>query len=344
MASSPPALETVREDAAVSEIAGAFTGVRPPAWRGWAISTVKVAVAAGLLAWLVLSGRLDFTRLLHAAPTWSMAGVAALTLTSMALPAWRWHMLLKAQGLNEPFWRVLRLTWVGYFTALVLPGAAGGDLAKGYFMLRLQPEARVRALSTVLVDRLLGVYSLLLLATLAIGWMFWQGTLPPLVGTIAGTTLSLFLGTTAAAAALWLRPSRRLLLAVFPRTWKQAFAETMDLYQARLRCLFACLLLSVLSNTLAVLSLAGAAECVGSQAPFEAVFLAGPLVVLSNCLPLSPGGIGVAEAASEGLFGAFGVSGGAEMMLLVRITIALLSVPGCFWMTTERPAGRRVRA
>src|SRR5438105_3399441 len=135
---------------------------RPAPWRGWLIWGAKATVAIGLLTWLILSGRLDFMRLVQIGPSWSMAGLVALSFGSMFLPAWRWQLLLKAQGIHEPFGRILRLTWVGYFAALVLPGAAGGDVAKSYFLLRLRPEERVRAVSTVLADRLLGVYSLLM--------------------------------------------------------------------------------------------------------------------------------------------------------------------------------------
>jgi uncharacterized membrane protein YbhN (UPF0104 family) len=334
MASAPvPTLDAPQPEAAVR------SAPRPSAWRGRLVWGAKVAVAAGLLAWLVLSGRLDVARLFRVGPSWALLGLVALTAGSMALPAWRWQLLLKAQGLHEPFWRVLRLTWVGYFANLVLPGAAGGDVAKGYFMLRLRPEARVRALSTVLADRLLGVYSLLLLGGASVGWLAWQGSLPPAVGAMAGATLLLLAGTTAGAVALWVRPLRRLVLAVLPRRWGQAWTESFELYHARTGWLFVCLLISVLSNALVVLSLGSAAACVGDSVPPGALFLAGPLVVLANCLPISPGGVGVAEAAAEALFGAFGVAGGAGMMLLVRITIALLSVPGCLGATAARRGG-----
>src|SRR5438552_1736540 len=130
MASSP----VTTPDAAEPE-AAALPEPRSSAWRRWLVWGAKAAVAIGLLTWLVWSGRLDFSRLLWVGPSWSMAALVALTFGSMVLPAWRWQLLLKAQGIHEPFGRILRLTWVGYFSALVLPGAAGGDVAKGYFLL-----------------------------------------------------------------------------------------------------------------------------------------------------------------------------------------------------------------
>ncbi|MNC96004.1 hypothetical protein D3C83_132610 [compost metagenome] len=58
--------------------------------------------------------------------------------------------------------------------------------------------------------------------------------------------------------------------------------------------------------------------------------------MLANCLPISPGGIGVAEAASEGLFAVFAVTVGAEMMLLVRLVTVVVSIPGCFGIRLVR--------
>ena len=330
MALSPATLDAIEPVAAVQ------TERRPSAWRGRLVWGAKVAVAIGLLTWLVWSGKLDFARLVRVGPSWSMAALVALTFGSMVLPAWRWQLLLKAQGLHEPLTRILRLTWVGYFGALLLPGAAGGDVARGHFLLRLRPEARVRALSTVLVDRVLGVYSLLLLGGLSVSWLAWQGTMPTAVGAMAGVMLSLLGGVTAGALVLWVRPCRRLLLAVLPRGWGRAWMESFDLYHARFGWLLLCLLISLFSNSLVVLSLGCAAGCTGDPVPLGALFLAGPLVVLANCIPISPGGIGVAETASEGLFAAFGVMGGAEMMLLVRIATILLSFPGCLGMSAER--------
>jgi uncharacterized protein (TIRG00374 family) len=46
-----------------------------------------------------------------------------------------------------------------------------------------------------------------------------------------------------------------------------------------------------------------------------------PLVTLANMLPLSPGGVGVAESASAVLYAAAGYAGGASGMLLTRIVI-----------------------
>jgi uncharacterized membrane protein YbhN (UPF0104 family) len=71
-----------------------------------------------------------------------------------------------------------------------------------------------------------------------------------------------------------------------------------------------------------------AARLLGERIPWDATFLAGPLIVLSNCLPLTPGGMGVAEAVSSGLFASVGTLCGAEMMIILRLCSTAVSLPG----------------
>ncbi len=71
-----------------------------------------------------------------------------------------------------------------------------------------------------------------------------------------------------------------------------------------------------------------AGRLLGGMVTWDDAFLAGPLIVVANCLPITPGGIGLAEAASSELFAHLGSAGRAEMMVLTRICGALASLPG----------------
>jgi putative exporter of polyketide antibiotics len=79
---------------------------------------------------------------------------------------------------------------------------------------------------------------------------------------------------------------------------------------------------------MAIASFAVAGRMLGEIVTWDATFLAGPLVFLVNSLPITPGGIGLAEATSSELFSRLGSAGGAEIMILFRICSALLSLPG----------------
>jgi uncharacterized membrane protein YbhN (UPF0104 family) len=287
----------------------------------------KLAVGVGLIAWLVADGKLQVRRLLEVPLGGSFALLGIAVGVSLVLPVWRWWWLLRIQRVREPFAKVLTLTWVGYFTGLFLPGAASGDLAKGYFIWCRHPRMRARALSTVLADRALGLFSLVFLGSISTAWLVMTGGFSGAAFGIALVNLVLFT-VMFVGACLALSPLRVLLLRVVPARIRIAFEESIDLYRASKGGILGCFIISVLSSLLTVLALAVAAGLVGQEIPPEATLVAGPLIILSNCLPFSPGGVGLAETVSDRVFNGLGLLGGAEAMLLLRLWIVLLSLPG----------------
>jgi uncharacterized membrane protein YbhN (UPF0104 family) len=288
----------------------------------------KIALAVSLLTWLLLSGRLQLGRLASVSLDWRLAVLLALVAGSMILPAFRWWWLLRIQGLREPLGKILRLTWAGYLAALVLPGAASGDLAKTYLILRRRSQTRARAFSTVLADRFLGLHSLFCLGALSVVWIALHGEAGVAGRTMAAAILVPLAAMTIALPALLWRPTRRSLFRILPAGWRDAWDESFVLYYAGLRQVLGCFGLSLLSNVMTVASLAVAGRLLGQMVTWDAAFLAGPLIVVANCVPITPGGIGLAEAASSELFAHLGLGGGAEIMILLRACGFLLSLPG----------------
>ena len=236
---------------------------------------------------------------------------------------------MRIQGLQEPLWKVVKLTWSGYLAALVLPGAASGDLAKTYLILRQRDEGRARAFSTILADRFLGLHSLFCLGACSILWIAAEGELSDVAfeAFVAATLIPLTAMSVSLAALLWCR-TRTMLFRIIPAAWREAWDESFILYYTKLPQLFGCFGLSVCSSAMTVGSLAVAGSLLDEVVPLDAAFLAGPLIVVANCLPITPGGIGLAEAVSSNVFGRLGSTCGAEMMVLTRICVAIVSIPG----------------
>jgi uncharacterized membrane protein YbhN (UPF0104 family) len=63
-----------------------------------------------------------------------------------------------------------------------------------------------------------------------------------------------------------------------------------------------------------------------------------PLGFMANVVPLTPGGLGVGEAAFDGLFRLAGFSGGAELLLAWRLLTVL---PAAVGLVVYFQAGRR---
>ncbi|HLW66086.1 MAG TPA: lysylphosphatidylglycerol synthase transmembrane domain-containing protein [Gemmataceae bacterium] len=83
----------------------------------------------------------------------------------------RWYVLVRAQQLPFSFGSAMGIGLVGYFFNTFLPGSVGGDLVKAAFIAREQSRRTV-AVSTVVIDRVVGLWGLVALIA-AIGGIYW---------------------------------------------------------------------------------------------------------------------------------------------------------------------------
>ncbi|MEN8376545.1 MAG: lysylphosphatidylglycerol synthase domain-containing protein, partial [Gemmatimonadota bacterium] len=130
-------------------------------WTTWA----RLAIGVGLLG--VLLSRVDLSQRTIRIGAEVVLGVGvtgALLLLAQAVSALRWKEILGAQA---PAWGFLfRLYLIGNFFSLFLPTSVGGDAVRAVAASRALP-ARAAAVTSVVVDRLIGVAALL--AYLALG-------------------------------------------------------------------------------------------------------------------------------------------------------------------------------
>jgi uncharacterized protein (TIRG00374 family) len=296
------------------------------------IAAGKYSLALALLVWLVWSGRLEPAALASG----HMPGLHALGLSV------RWWRLLALQGIALPFPRALRITWIGYFYALLLPGIGGGDVVRGLYVFREASGAKLRATATVLVDRAVGLYASLCLAGIAlVETERWRGASDLRLQPIRLTVLALLVLCSAASALfLWGR-SRRFLVRFPAARLAARLSDIAEAFAAQRRTLGSCFLLSLASSAsfLAAFWVAGRVLPVDLSA--TQVLLVVPLVLIANALPLSPGGVGVGETVAAVLFAACGVANGATVMLMVRVWQALVRVPG---LLLQVAGGRVTRA
>ncbi|HVT30037.1 MAG TPA: lysylphosphatidylglycerol synthase transmembrane domain-containing protein [Lacipirellulaceae bacterium] len=304
--------------------------------RAWWLPALKAVLAAGIIGWLC-TGPLNMRLLSGVLGSGHLAFLGAIVFASMFLPAIRWYWLLRIQRLNVTLWAVVRMTWIGYVTGLILPGAVSGDLAKGYLVLRDQPEGRARGLSTVLVDRFIGLYTMMTLGVVAAARFEAMYQTTAAVHAMLAGLLVLLTGATSGAVALLVAPVRRVLARVVPTTLAAAGTESYRLYVNAKLALTGCLVLSLASSAVTAMSLAAADRTLSGNVSWTASLVAGPLVILANSLPITPGGIGVAEATSSQLFAVLGSTNGAEMMLVLRLAMTVLSLPAVLLLFTRQP-------
>ena len=79
------------------------------------------------------------------------------------LQALRLVWMLGIQGVRLSLWNAIKLSFAGNFFNFALPGATGGDVIKAYYLTRYT-QRKTEAVLTVFLDRVVGLFGLVLLA------------------------------------------------------------------------------------------------------------------------------------------------------------------------------------
>lgn len=250
----------------------------------------------------------------------------------------RLQVLLRNQQIDVGWWNCVRLSFAGNFLNFAAPlGSNAGDLFKAYFI-SLHTDRRAQAMTTILLDRLLGL-----------------GTLVAVVAAItvcspADNRLSRFRGSVLVVLAIGvigaaLYQSRRVrsLLPAAERIrslpgFQHAQAvdqSVLALLRSRLTIAKAILVTlavqaAAIGSYVFVIKALGFDVRPGNVLEFFAYFYIGAVV---QSLPGPPQGLGTVELAYRFLFA--GYAGASEivcMSFLIRVVVLLSALPGA-WVT-----------
>ena len=306
-----------------------------------AIIALKLAVSIGAIGFLVFTVRLDLNVLVGACKNvkYLLVGVLCCFLAVLATII-RWWILVTVQNLPLGGFHALRLTMVGYFFNMFIPGGAGGDVVRAAYVVSDCSERKAHALSIAVADRGLGLHALLSVGllmfvvepTVFADYDGLQACLIILGGLVILATLIPFLFISDRTKHSVIRLLGRLVGGA------QSWEDAVICYRAGAWKMCLAYLLSVGSAIFNVLLIHSMMLSVGSDPNLIESLIIGPLVIIANTLPISPGGLGVGEGASAGLFALIGQAGGGNAMLLARFCImffALLGLP--FYLLQKKP-------
>lgn len=136
---------------------------------------LKLLISLALFGSIFAFGKIDLSESIQAAVAADkkyIVSACALFLLSIFVMAHRWQLLANAVGLQKPFFKMVQLCYVGLFFNLFLPSTVGGDVSRCYYLTK-GTNKYLHALTSVLVDRAMGLAVLLLFATL--GLLFGPG-------------------------------------------------------------------------------------------------------------------------------------------------------------------------
>jgi len=126
---------------------------------------LKLAFGLMIFAWMAGSGRVNVHQVVGTLLHWQ-AVLVMLCLLSIqpCVTAWRWSLLLEEVRL--PYRRAYGLTMIGLLFNSEIPGAVGGDLLKGYYVVRATRGRKSSVASSIVMDRVLGILGLICLSLL----------------------------------------------------------------------------------------------------------------------------------------------------------------------------------
>jgi len=256
----------------------------------------------------------------------------------------RWWRLLARIGCPTSWGNAMRLTYIGLFFNLVVPGLTGGDLIRGVMVVREHPDQRADALMSVIVDRLLGV---LMLTAIAVTAIFWVGE--PLHE--LRLPVALALSAILAGLAAFLNPYVRRLThfdAILDRIPKGDKLRKLDRalrhYASMPGEVALALGLSLINHLMIAGAIMTIGHAFGDMLGYPQYLSVSGVANTLSSLPIAPGGWGVGEAAFGTLFvmlGAAATLGVATSVTFRLCNMALSLVGGVFLIL---PGGRKMRA
>ncbi len=325
-------------------------------------TTTKTDPATGLEKTLVtpgigelLQGSIEFE--------W-LAAAALLMATAAALQIYRWYLLVRALDLPFTVRNAYRLSLVGIFYNTFIPGSVGGDLVKAYFIAHAHPERKSRAIASVIADRALGLFGLILFVAV-LGSIAWAGgdtrivanpdlqRIVKIMAGIAGTSMAGFL-------LLGFLPQRRVDRFASRLKWVPKLGNSLSEmwyavweYRQRLKVVAIGVALSAVSHFGLVFAFHSASRVFQPPrelAPTELATLSEHMVIapigfIAQAIPITPGGVGVAEGVFAWLYNLSDrpEARGATARLSLRLVEWLIALTGYIVYLRMRAEVREVQ-
>ncbi|MCH2596317.1 MAG: flippase-like domain-containing protein [Pirellulales bacterium] len=313
------------------------------------ITICKLLVVLGIIGYLLVQIQKEdgFSRLVSEPKQWSYLLTAqAMILLAFSSSFVRWFLLVHGLQLNFHLRDSFRLGSLGFMFNQVAPGSVGGDLLKAVFIAREQPGKRTEAVATVLIDRVIGLYAMLIIASLALSFADSSGDVEGTIRTIRSVVwFAMTAGTVGLFVVLspWATSSKtRQLAESLPLIGKTLLRliDALEIYRDRRGYLLGAFILALLTHSFLVTAF----WCIRCGLPVQGpTFLQNtslvPVALVAGALPGMPGGLGVMEGTLAYLYTTIGAakSDGAIVAFTYRaMTYVVAAVGVCYYFAARK--------
>jgi len=276
---------------------------------------------------------------------WVAIGVLAYVLVEIAA-AFRWHVLLKVQGIHLSLPRLSGLFLIGMFYNQFLPGGTGGDIIKSYFLLKETADKKAGALLAVVFDRFIGLVALVAItgALISLRFDFLSQTLETrrllwlllvLLGGSIGVLLSTFVitGFNLVHSLPKKFPGREKLIEI---------SAAYHLYAHHWPATLVAFGASIVAHLATFATFLCAAYALGAAVPLVNFFAVMPIERTISALPISFAGIGLREKVLQiMLHGLCGVPEATAILIgsLSFLIVLICCLPGAIVYFFYKPSG-----
>lgn len=280
--------------------------------RGGLIALQLLITGAGI--WYVFHDPEKRTQVVaalrQADPAWLALGWICYSAVEV-LATVRWQMLLRVQGISLSWLRTFGIVMMGLFFNMLLPGLVGGDAVRIYFVFQCAPGRKARGTLSVVMDRFLGLFSILLLAGVSLFLCFGWFSRSRASLDVAWVAIGLLGGGVLFVTLLFAAVGFGLLRKLPKRTpFRKAIiemGEALHVYRAHLATMALAFFITIVSHVAYYLSYYCAGQSLhraGSHsASLTDMLSIMPLVNTVTSVPISFGGAGVRETLFQQLLG-----------------------------------------
>jgi hypothetical protein len=311
----------------------------PRRGRRAALVAAKLAVSVGLLAALLARADLGGIArgLRNPDPLWLLAALVLYALM-LAVSAWRWQQLLRAQAVHLRFGRLFESFLVATFFNNFLPSNVGGDVVR---VADTSKPAGSKTLATtvVLLDRGLGLLGLFLMGAIGASFARWApgpggdpvGAATLWAGLAAGTALSIPLFVAPRVLHVLAGPVRRLHPEWIDERLDRLTSALVRFRRAP-REMIECFAGAIAVQAILVLFYLALARGLHIPVGLVSLALLVPVSFLVQMVPVSINGFGIREATFGLYFQRLGL--GLDQALLLSLSgaaaVLVISLFGAF--------------
>ena len=297
---------------------------------------LKLGITIGVSAYVLWqAGLADALRTLATAD-WRFVGLGATSaVIAMVINVKRWQVMLGRQRDEAPLLTLIRLYLIAMFFNNVLPSRFAGDVVRAIGASR-RLTTKTRSAAAVIMDRLIGAMSVLLLGVIAIA-------IKPSVIPIQITEvliIGLAIGSLMVALLLIRTPWHGQIGALLARLFGLferlpvvgrrvggkvgAAAEAVRAYAGAPGLLAYALMISMVANGLSIVNVYLYALAVGADVHIAEAAVVMPVVLAVGLLPISINGIGTIELTFVFLLGLMGVDPQVALAVAILRRLVLL--------------------